>query len=180
MKKAKISTKIIGVASALLLVFSIALPLVQVKAADCDSNAVMRCGASTKEELISKINGGDGANSSANLKQIYYNENRGITEAGIMDPATVEGSVHKDGTVWVGNQQVASGVFSSGREFLQNSTKDGSIWMRPPMVSFRSESIAAFVNMSGGTFHWAILKSCGNPIKPMNKPLVRLSSTFKT
>lgn len=171
MQKGKISTKVIGIVSALLLVVSIVLPLVKVDAArDCDSNAVMKCGAADKQELISKINGGDGANSSANLKQVYYNEGRGITEAGIMSPNTVDGEIHKDGTVWVNGAQVASGVFSSGREFLQNSTKDGSLWMRPPAVSFNSNSLPAFVNMDGGTFHWAIIKSCGNPIKPLNKP----------
>jgi uncharacterized repeat protein (TIGR01451 family) len=132
----------------------------------------MYCGAGDKTTLLYRINNGDGRNSSANLKQVYYNEGRGISEAGIK--SAVDGEVHKDGTVWVGGKKVASGVFSSGREYMQNSTKDGSLWMRPPAVSFNGNSLSAFVNMDGGSFHFAILKACGNPIKPMNAPFASI------
>ena len=169
-KKAK--SKWLSIAAVVVILSAVAIPALQVFAANCDGNAVMYCGAGDKQTLLYRINNGDGRNSSANLKQIYYNEGRGITEAGIN--SAVEGEVRKDGTVWVGGRQVASGVFSSGREYMQNSTRDGSIWMRPPAVSFNSNSLSAFVNMDGGSFKWAILKACGNPIKPVNAPFAQI------
>lgn len=168
----KVKTKWLSALAVVALLGAVALPALQVFAANCDGNAVMYCGADDKQTLLYRINNGDGRNSSANLKEIYYNEGRGITEAGIN--TAVDGEVHKDGTVWVGGQKVASGVFSSGREYMQNSSRDGSIWMRPPAVSFNSNSLSAFVNMDGGTFHWAILKACGNPIKPMSAPFAQI------
>lgn len=133
---------------------------------DFDDNAVVRGGAYTKEELIGKINAG------SDLKQIMYNENRGISEQGIMNSS--DGFVRKDGTVWAGGKQVASGVFSSGRSYITSSTKDGSLWMRPPSVSFLSSQLDAFVLMDGGTFKAAIVKSCGNPIKILAAPFPRV------
>src|SRR3990170_5554552 len=69
---------------------------------DFDSNAVVFGGAFSKDELISKINNGDGRNN--DLKQVFYNENRGITEQGIRN--SVDGVVKKDGTVWASGKQV--------------------------------------------------------------------------
>lgn len=133
---------------------------------DCDENAVIKCGALSKSELISKIERGDGAHS--DLQKVFFQENRGITKTGIQN--SVEGTVTKSGTVVVNGKVVAKGVFSSGRSFMPGSTRDGSLWMRPPSVSFRSDSLDAFVLMEGGTFKSAILKSCGNPIKILAAP----------
>ncbi len=140
---------------------------------DPDPNSIVWNGAETKQELIGKIANGDGHNSAANIQQIYYNENRGITRDGatsIMSDQTVEGVVNKNGTVVVNGQTVATNVWSSGRDFMTGSSRDGSVWMRPPAVSFRSNSLPAFVNMAGGSFHWAIIKSCGNPVRQLEKP----------
>jgi len=137
---------------------------------DFDSNATIKGGAFSKDELITRINSGDGAH--GDLQQIFYSENRGITEAGIRNSA--DGVVKKDGTVWVGGTQVASGVFSSGRTYMPGSTRDGSLWMRPPSVSFVSSQLDAFVLMDGGTFKFAIIKSCGNPIKVLKVPFPQI------
>ncbi len=162
--------KIKKILLALALVTGIAVGAKHVLAADFSSNAVMNGGAGDKATLVKRINQGDGVNSSANLKQIYYNEGRGITEAGILSSSTVDGSVTKSGQVIVNGHVVATNVWSSGREFLQGSVHDGSLWMRPTSVSFVSNSLPAFVNVSGGTFHWAIIKSCGNPVKQISAP----------
>lgn len=133
---------------------------------DFDANAVMYGGAFSKTEILDKINNGDGKHN--DLKQIYYGQNRSITEQGIKN--STEGFVNKNGTVESGGKVVAKDVFSSGRSFIPGSTKDGSIWMRPPSVSFISDHQSAFVIMEGGAFKAAILKSCGNPIKVLSAP----------
>lgn len=142
---------------------------------DFDSNAVVYGGAFSKAELISKINNGDTRHN--DLKQVFYNENRGISEAGIN--SSVDGVVKKDGTVWVGGSQVATGVFSSGRSYIPGSTHDGTLWMRPPSVSFLSSQLDAFVLMEGGTFKAAIIKSCGNPIKILAAPFPQVFKRVK-
>jgi hypothetical protein len=148
-----------------LMAVSLALPGVSQAASqprDCDANSDMYCGAYSKSEFLNKIANGDTKNSSANLKQIYYNENRGISQANFDSAQTVDGTVYKDGRVVVGGKTVATNAQSTGREFVTGSTKSGSVWSRPTSAVFASDSIQAWVNMSGNTFHYFILKSCGN------------------
>ena len=137
---------------------------------DCDTNAIVYCGSYSKPELNKKIANGDTRNSAANLKQIFFNEGRGITAAGI--GSAVEGTVYKDGRVVVAGKTVATGAMSSGRQYMPGSTKQGSVWVRSVGASFASNSIPAYVNMDGGVFHWAIIKSCGNTVtaKAVPKP----------
>jgi hypothetical protein len=143
---------------------------------DNDANAVMWGGAYSKSEFVGNLNKGDGHHSSANLKQIYLNEGRGITASAFNSASTVDGEVTSDGRVIVHNQTVsingqrvtvdgtvANHAVSGGRNFIAGSWKEGSLWMRPTSVSFKSSSIPAWVDMSGGQFHFAIIKSCGNP-----------------
>jgi hypothetical protein len=144
---------------------------------DADTNSIMYNGAYTKSEWLSKVKNGDTKNTAANLQQIYYSEGRGITEANFNSASTVEGTVYKDGRVVVGGKTVATGAQSIGRDFMEGSHQSGSVWERPTSVSFAADSIPAFVNMEGGTFRYAIIKSCGNParatpVKPSPSPSV--------
>lgn len=171
MKHLTIKQRLVALAGILAIATAFALPAVKnamAVAQDCDANAIIWCGAQTKAELTGRMTNGDGHNSASSINQIYAE--RGITAAGINSSDTVEGSVNNKGEVIVGGRVVATNVWSSGRQFIPGSVKDGSIYMRPTSVSFRSQSLPAFVNMSGGTFKWAIIKSCGNPVKQIAKP----------
>ena len=132
---------------------------------DADSNAVMFNGAYSKSEWLGKVNAGDTKQSAANLQQILFREGRGITAANFMSSSTVDGTVFKDGHIEVAGKTVAIGAKSVGRSFIPGSTKSGSVWERPTSVSFVANSIPAFVNIEGGSFHYAIIKSCGNPVR---------------
>lgn len=132
---------------------------------DNDTNSIMWGGCYTKSECITKINNGDKHHSSTNLKQIYYKEGRGITEANFKSSATVDGTVYKDGRVVVDGKTVATGAQGIGRSYMNGSHKSGSVWERPTSVSFAANSIPAYVNMEGGKFHYAVIKSCGNAVK---------------
>lgn len=133
---------------------------------DCDSNAIMRCGAETKAELTQKTTG-DITNIYA-----YY----GIKKADFS--LLVEGTVYKDGRVTVGNTLVATGAISTGRQVIGSSKAVNAggvtIYERPTSTSFNSASIPAFIKMTNGTFSYAVIKSCGNPTKatPTPKPPV--------
>lgn len=64
---------------------------------------------------------------------------------------------------------VATNAMTAGRQFIPGSTKtsNGSttFYVRPPSVSFQSSSLPAFVVMNNGQFSYAIIASCGNPVK---------------
>jgi cell division septation protein DedD len=139
---------------------------------DCESNSIMWCGAYTKSEFLSKIANGDGHNTAADLRHIYYSEGRGITSTNFNSSATVDGVVFKDGHVEVAGKTVATGAVDVGRSFKTGSVRSGSVWERTPQISFAANSIQAWVNMDGGTFHYFILKSCGNAGRatPVKKP----------
>lgn len=127
---------------------------------DCDSNAIIRCGVKDLTELKSDYR----ANQGGNVKTIY-------AEFGIPNETAlngmVKGKVTKTGEVWVGSKKVATDAMTAGRENMPGSTPilNGQAFMRPPSVSFRSDSLEALVKMNGDTFQFAVIMSCGNPVK---------------
>jgi hypothetical protein len=140
---------------------------------DATQNSILYNGAYSKAEWLSKVDNGDGYHTSANIKQIYYQENRGITQANFMSANTVDGVVYKDGRVEVNGKTVATNSFSIGRDYMPGATRSGSVWETPNSTSFLSNSIQAYVDMEGGTFHYAVIKSCGNALRatPVPKPV---------
>jgi hypothetical protein len=183
-KFSKIKTKVAQLAAAGLVLSSLVVPAIAGAASeprDNDANAIMWGGAYSKTEWQTKVHNGDGHNSAANLQQIYFKEGRGITEASVMSGDTVNGTVFKDGHVEVSGKTVAKDALSSGRFHTEGKTQSGSVWEGPTQKAFVADSIPAFVNMSGGTFHYAIVKSCGNPIKatPTTKPTPTPTATPK-
>lgn len=154
-----------AIAAAVAVVFGLVAPALVSAATgpvDTDANAIMWGGAYDKTTWQNKVKNGDGHNSASNLQTIYYNQGRGISASNFN--STVDGVVYKDGHVTVGGKTVATGAKSLGRQNMPGSTLDHGLYIRPTSVSFASTSIQAFVNMDGGVFHYAILKSCGNPV----------------
>jgi hypothetical protein len=125
---------------------------------NCDNNAIVYCGAQSTGELAQIMQSGDGRH--ADIVQIYAQY--GISQDKVAQ--AVNGQVTKDGRVLVDNKVVATGAMTVGRQDMPGSTKVGSIFSRPPSVSFRQNALDAFVYMPGGQFAWAIIKSCGNPV----------------
>ncbi len=171
----RVRTNLMKIAAAALIIGAIVVPVSSIVATsqprDNDANSIMWGGAYSKQEWLNKVNGGDGHNAGANIANIYYNENRGISEASFMSDATSEnGEVTKDGRVLVDGLVVATNAITDGRGYINPSTADYDVWSRPPSVSFGSASIPAFVNMEGGVFHYAVIKSCGNPVKATPVP----------
>ena len=136
-------------------------------ARNCDSNAVMYCGAMTLTELTQKYS------ASSSVQDIY--NYFGITPQAIKTISTgaTAGKVTKSGTVIVGGKTVANGARTVGRENIAGSTKviysGTTFYTRTPSVSFLSDSLDAFVVLnSNGQFEYAILASCGNAVSATN------------
>lgn len=159
----------VGAFSTLLIALAVFLPFAMSNASparNCDSNAIMNCGAYSDSEFQGKLQNGDGLHSGANIEAIY--QSFGIDTSELSQAQ--DGYVTKSGDVVVGGQTVATGVWTAGRQDIGNSSPHGSVWMRPPSVSFLSDQLDAFVYAPGGHFEWAILKACGNPVYPVGAP----------
>lgn len=143
---------------------------------NCDNNAVVFCGTSSVDNLISKFNNGDGHNSASSIHHIY--SWFGISSSDVQSMATSAqvGSVTSSGDVSVDGHLVATNALTGGRQNIAGSSEQNSqgtiFFTRPPSVSFLSNSLSAFVVMRDGVFQFAILTSCGNPVTahPVTKP----------
>jgi uncharacterized repeat protein (TIGR01451 family) len=135
---------------------------------DCDSNAVVYCGATSLSTLQSKYKNGDTKNSAKSIANIYYSFGIGSSDVSDMSDTAVTGYVTKSGNVYAGGQLVATGAMTAGRLNIPGSTKTSyggtTFYKRAPSVSFVGSSIPAYVSMKDGVFQFAILGPCGNPV----------------
>nr|AIA13714.1 hypothetical protein [uncultured bacterium]AIA14005.1 Unknown Function [uncultured bacterium] len=134
---------------------------------DCDTNAVINCGALSTTELQQRY-------SYAGVAAIYNSFGISAQDIANVGTTAAAGQVYKDGTVTVGGVTVATNAITAGRNNIAGSTKVVSggvtLYKRPPSVSFRVNSIAAFVVMQNGQFKFAILGACGNPVNATAVP----------
>jgi hypothetical protein len=128
---------------------------------DCDTNAVINCGALTTTELQQRYK-------NKGVAPIYSYFGISAQDIAATGTTAVAGRVYKNGTVTAGNKTVATAAVTAGRENITGSTKVTSsgvtFYKRAPSVSFRVDSIAAFVILQDGQFKYAILGACGNPV----------------
>jgi hypothetical protein len=131
------------------------------RAADCDANAVIRCGIASKAELQNGY-------SQTGTASIYSYFGISASEVNSMYSQAVNGTVTKSGNVLVGSRVVARDAMTAGRQNITGSsavTRGGTtFYVRPPSVSLQSSSLAALVVMRDNRFAYAIIKSCGNPV----------------
>jgi uncharacterized repeat protein (TIGR01451 family) len=156
---------IFGIVGLSLFVLAFIFPSTQTKASypggEWDSNAIIKGGVGSCAELAYAL---------------QYVVDHGDAEAAetfgaaSVDKAeacnVVDGYVTSSNNVYInGDKLVAKDAFTFGRDHIYGSTAMlNGAWKRPPSVSFRSESIPAFVYMVNGRFQWAVIKTCGNPV----------------
>jgi hypothetical protein len=130
---------------------------------DCDSNAVISCGALSINELQSKYNNNQSVQNIYNAFGISGNDMHN------MDATAVAGTVTLGGRVIVNGHTVANKAETAGRQAMAGSHSedfnDTVFYRRTPSASFASSSLPAFVVMDkNGRFDFAIIASCGNPV----------------
>ncbi|HSW36754.1 MAG TPA: hypothetical protein VLG37_00080 [Candidatus Saccharimonadales bacterium] len=139
---------------------------------ECEANSVVWCGALSVNQLIDRYNNGDGHNSAKSIQDIYGYFKISSADINGMDDASTHveaGRADINGNVYdASGKVVATDLKTAGRGFIAGSTpvtfNGTSFYVRPPSVSFRSNSIAAYVvKSSNGIFRFAVLASCGNP-----------------
>lgn len=129
------------------------------QAADCSSNAIMKCGAASAAEFKNKCN----ANAEGDLRAIYGHYWIPC------DVQVVEGQSYKDNTVRVNGRVVATNAQSIGRVQKPGdhaiSIAGRTYWEAPNSSAFRSDGLPTLVALDAqGNFKYAIIKDCGNPI----------------
>jgi hypothetical protein len=134
---------------------------------DCDTNAVINCGALTTSELKARYN-------NKGVAAIYDYFKISASDIKNIDKDVSAGRVYKDGRVTINGVVVATKARTAGRENISGSTKvvhDGATFFtRAPSVSFNPDYINAFVVMQDGQFQFAILGACGNPVSATPVP----------
>lgn len=158
---------------------------------DCDANAVIYCGAQSTGSLISKYNNGTSQNSTKSIHDIFAKFGISSAEVNAMNSTAVAGRITKTGEVYINSSSaaVATNALTVGRQDIPGSTKvthnGTTMYTRAPGVSFRSDSLPAFVVMKDGVFQYAVLASCANPVtatpktppKPQTAPKVTINKT---
>lgn len=139
------------------------------------TNEVIWCGAATPSQLIADYNHGTSHNSAASIENIYSYFHITPSDINNMMSTAVSGVVTKSGDVLVNGKVVAKDAITAGREMISGSFKaihQGTVfYVRPPSVSFIPNSLNAFVVMKDGSFEFAILSSCGNPVGAVPVPV---------
>ena len=148
---------------------------------ECDSNAIIRCGAMTEAELAQKY----AANTTGDLDNIY--SAYGITGNMIANHAGTLGYVTKTGDVVVDGKVVATDAYSLGRMYRSGSiakTIDGvKYYEGSTSVRFAATRLDAFVYRdTSGKFIGAILLICGNAIRatPVPQPVYKCDGLTAT
>lgn len=150
--------------------------ILQVTAAssDCDANAVIYCGVNSTESLTSKYNNGDGRNSAGSIQHIFSGFGISRNEISSIGSTARNGSITSDGNVHLDGKIVATNAMTAGRQNMSGSNaqthRGTTFYTRPPSVSFASSPLEAYVVMKDGVFQFAIIKSCGNPVKANPRP----------
>lgn len=155
-------------------------------AGDCDTNAVIYCGVSSRADLISKVTKGTGRadQSGKELTALFAKYSAHPSEFNSLKL----GKVTKENKVIVGGKVVATNVYTVGRHNIQpGSTKVSGLsyplYKRHPSVSFNSSELDAYVFLNfDGSMRYAVIKSCGNIVIGVvkNKPTPPVTPNPKT
>ncbi len=129
---------------------------------DCDSNAIISCGAHSTGALMNAYS------SSAYVRKVYAYFGISNADMANLPGNDVAGVVNSNGTVQVNGKTVANNAVTGGRQNIAGSTPVSfqgiTFYKRPPSVSFQQSSLPAFVSMKNGVFQFAVIASCGNAV----------------
>lgn len=134
---------------------------------NCGVNSIIHCGAMSISELQTRYK------ADTKAQTVYATYGITATEIDNLRNTAVAGAAHKDGTVTVNGKVVARNAVSAGYNSGTGRTKVTSngvtFYNSPSSVVFVGNSIDAFVVLNEqGQFRYAILASCGNPMKATN------------
>lgn len=125
---------------------------------DCDQTAIITCGVMTQAELTQKYT----ANAAGDLPAVYRTV--GISSASDLT-GYVDGVIYKDGRVFVGDKLVATGAQTAVRNMGGSAISGSKAGYIATTATHWAGEKPAYVKMVNGRFAYAIIKTCGNPVK---------------
>ncbi len=159
--------------------------------ADCDNNAVITGGVGSAGAVQTAYangtsctsNGVTYRSSASSIQKIFSCMGISNTEVNNLRSGTVNGYVTKGGNVYAYEKNdngttvpvlVATGAITGGRQSMPGSTNHTTecgtpFYERSPSVSFQQDSLPALIDLRSGVFQFAIINSCGNPVKATPK-----------
>lgn len=125
---------------------------------DCDTVAIIKCGAFSKQKVLDKMSG-DVTKTFAAL---------GISRSDVKNAHFESGTVWRDGRVTVGGKTVATNAMTASRNYkCARHITSNTCTMLPQ--HFVTAGQTALVAMKNGVFQFAVIKPCGNPVKATPK-----------
>ncbi|HET8690454.1 MAG TPA: PKD domain-containing protein, partial [Candidatus Saccharimonadales bacterium] len=125
---------------------------------DCDTVAIIKCGAYSKQAVLNKMHGDVTKTFSA----------LGISRSDVQNAHFVSGIVWRDGRVTVNGKTVATNAMTASRNYkCAHRITSTTCTMSPS--HFVTAGQTALVAMKGDTFDFAVIKPCGNPVKATPK-----------
>jgi hypothetical protein len=150
----------------------LAVNRVSASGADCDNNALIKCGFGTAGDFINKVNANDSGNGHQDLQMIYSYYGLSGSDYSNFASHAVAGDALANGNIVVNGQVVATGAKSIGRlasyqgpGYFKQVIGNTSYYGNDNGKTFASgtTSIPVFVLFDdNGNMQFAVMKSCGN------------------
>jgi len=167
------SKLLFGVAllSALLLGFVGGMPA-RASAADCDDNAIIKCGFSSKADFIKTVRDNNSGNGHHDLKAIYDHYGLESADYDRFVTSARPGTAYQDGRIVVDGQTVATNAKSIGRlasyqgaGYFSTTISGTTYYGNTNDQAFKGNSLPVMVMFNDkGVMEFAVINSCGNPI----------------
>jgi len=140
-------------------------------AADCDDNAIIKCGFSSPADFKRTVLNNDSGNGHKDLPAIYAHYGLEPADYDRFVTSAKAGTAYKDGRIVVGGQTVATNAKSIGRlKSYQGSNpfavtiNGNTYWGNTNDQAFASNSLPVTVLFNDrGVMQFAVIDSCGNP-----------------
>jgi len=141
-------------------------------AADFSANAIMKGGASSPSDFISKVRSGNGG-TQRDLASIYAAYGLTSADYNRFVSSAQPGTAFKNGTIVVNGRMVATNSKSIGRSKKAHSTPKmiagTTYWEDTAQNVFLSNSIPVWVLFNAqGAMQFAVMGNCGNPTNGQN------------
>lgn len=124
---------------------------------DCDNVAIVYCGTMSESQFHAKFNNDGRYKDHSKVFAAF-----GINKSDVT--GMVDGIVWRDGRVTVGGKTVATGAMTAGRNYGGTLIAGTSNAAKFSTSKFVTEGQTAMVKIVDGTFKFAVLKTCGNPV----------------
>lgn len=156
------------------------LTINRASANDCDDNAIIKCGFSSKTDFINKVNANDNQNGHHDLQAFYANFGLSASDYQNFKDNAVLGDATRDGRIVVNGKTVADSTISFGRQLSVHQpnptirTINGiQYYGNVPNITYKAgvSSIPVYVLFDDqGNVKFTVMPACGNTVTGHNVP----------